>query len=286
MVPRGSGVAVPCAPRKGSTAVKEPQYRHSDVEAPAARGARLPPGSGLGCRSVHPPTTTNPRIEKWKGWIDGPIKDDVIGMHDARATWTHVGAMLAANPALPNSHWWEFMRDSYATTQAVAVRRQAVPDNESRNLGTLLAELADDCALVTQEFWVGLWRGHVDMRGMGRRKWAEQFGGEVGTHLDPAIVRQDIERLKAGSARVKRHVDRHIAHSDRKASPADVAALSDVHEAIDLIGELFRRYLNLFTASSMLQLEPVIPYDWMAVFRIPWMPAGWSPEPQHGRSHR
>ena len=79
--------------------------------------------------------TIDPRIEKWTRWIDGPIKDDVIGMHDDRATWRHVGDMLAANPALPDSHWWEFMRDTYATTQAVAVRRQAVPDAELKKSG-------------------------------------------------------------------------------------------------------------------------------------------------------
>lgn len=130
-----------------------------------------------------------------------------MGMHDDRATWRHVGDMLAENPLLPDSHWWEFLRDTYATTQAVAVRRQAVPDVDSRNLATLLIELVDDCARVTEEFWVGLWVGHVNMRGMGRRKWAEQFGGDVGTYLVPAIVRGDIERLNEGSARVKRHVD-------------------------------------------------------------------------------
>ena len=55
-----------------------------------------------------------------------------------------------------------------------------------------------------------------------------------------------------------------------------MADLRDVHGGIDVIGEVFRRYFNLFTASSMLRLEPTIAYDWMAVFQMPWMPDGWS----------
>ena len=196
-------------------------------------------------------------------------------MHDYRATWTHVGNMLAANAALPSSHWWQFMRDTYATTQAVAVRRQADRHRDAGSLGALLHQLSDDCGRITEEFWVEKWVGAINMRQMGRRFWAEQFGGKVGAHLDPEIVLADVGRLEAGSARVRLHVDKRIAHSDAKAKPEALANLSDVHDAIEVIGQIFSRYYNLFTAASFTQLEPVIQYDWMAVFRVPWMAQGW-----------
>jgi hypothetical protein len=41
------------------------------------------------------------------------------------------------------------------------------------------------------------------------------------------------------------------------------APLSDVHEAIDVIGEVFSRYYPLFTAASMVILEHVIQHDWL-----------------------
>jgi hypothetical protein len=183
--------------------------------------------------------------------------------------------MLAANDDLPASHWWQCMKDTYATTQAVAVRRQAVANRESNNLGTLLEELSQDCSRVTEEFWLGLWSEHVALRQMGQRIWRQQFAGDTGTHLDPAIVLADVQKLKDGSARVKRYVDKHLAHSDHEVNTTDLPVLSDVHETIDLIGQVFRRYFNLFTASEITQLEPTIAYDWMAVFRVPWMPKGW-----------
>jgi hypothetical protein len=75
------------------------------------------------------------------------------------------------------------------------------------------------------------------------------------------------------AASVKDYVDRHVAHSE---DPGPVPAqttltLSEVHSAIDVIGDLFRRYYSLFTAASMLELEPIIQHDWLAPFREPWI---------------
>jgi hypothetical protein len=39
------------------------------------------------------------RIEKWRGWIDGQIKDEVITMHLHRDTWSQTQTIIAANPA-------------------------------------------------------------------------------------------------------------------------------------------------------------------------------------------
>jgi hypothetical protein len=167
------------------------------------------------------------------------------------------------------------MRDTYGTTQAVAVRRQAVPDPASANLGTMLLQLSDDCQRVTRDDWVEKWGVEKHFRQLGREKWDEHFGGAVGEHLDPAIVLADSQRLGASSAGVKRYVDRHLAHSDAKAKPSDAVNLTEVHEAIDVIGHIFSRYYSLFTASSFLHLTPTVPYDWMAVFRTAWMPDGW-----------
>ncbi len=69
---------------------------------------------------------TAQRIAKWKRWIDGPIKNDMFSMHLQRDCWLKVGKMLSQNAErLPESYWWQLMFDTYSTTQAVAVRRQA-----------------------------------------------------------------------------------------------------------------------------------------------------------------
>jgi hypothetical protein len=60
------------------------------------------------------------RIEKWTRWIDGVIKNNVLAMHLHRHAWREVAEILERNPGLPESYWWEFMLDTYATTQGIA----------------------------------------------------------------------------------------------------------------------------------------------------------------------
>ena len=193
-------------------------------------------------------------------------------MYLQRDAWREVSSMLEANGQLPDSYWWEFMRDTYATTQAVAVRRQADTNRDAASLGKLIEEIRDDPSRITREFWIGLWDEppfgfeHV----IAQKGWAEQYGREVRDHLDPAIPAADFEMLRTVAANVKAYVDEHVAHADAAAASVTLT-LGDVHAAVEVIGDLFKRYYNLLTAGSYAELVPAIQHDWQAVFRVPWL---------------
>lgn len=51
-------------------------------------------------------------------------------MHLHRHTFSEVRGIVESNTDLPDSYFFEYLTDTYATTQAVAVRRQA--DNTPR----------------------------------------------------------------------------------------------------------------------------------------------------------
>jgi hypothetical protein len=216
---------------------------------------------------------TDQRIATWTDWITGTINNNVLTMHLQRATWREVVEILQANGQLPDSYWWEFMRDTYATTQASAVRRQADTRRNVASLGKLIQGISVRPSLITREFWIGLWNDPDKyMLLLAERGWKDQYGGELGDHLDPSIPKADLETLTGAAANVKKYVDEHVAHAAR--FPAGVTVtLDEVDAAIDVIGHLFKKYYNLFTAISYTQLEPVMQSDWKAVFRQPWMRA-------------
>ena len=233
---------------------------------------------------------TDQRIAKWTGWIDGTIRSNVMTMHLQRDAYRKVSEMLTANAdKLPESYWWGFMRDTYATTQAVAVRRQADTHRDVASLGKVIEEVRDDARRITRDFWLGLWREPDDppynpdnmhdklMRLQAERGWTDQYAGSVDDHLDPAIPAADFDRLRDIAAKVTGFVDQHVAHADAAVVSANVTVtLDDVHEAVEVIGDLFGKYYNLLTGSFFIGYVPVIQYDWMAAFRVPWMPPGWS----------
>jgi hypothetical protein len=127
------------------------------------------------------------RIEKWRGWCEGSIQSQVLTMYLHRHAYQEVGAILDANAELPPSYFIEFMEDNYATTQSIAVRRQAESRGRVRTLGRLLAEVEQDASRLTREFWLGLWSNDAIDLGFAQRAWDRQFGRAVGDHLDPSV---------------------------------------------------------------------------------------------------
>lgn len=239
---------------------------------------------------------TDQRIDRWNAWIDGKIKDNVLTMHLQRDAYMKVSRILESNRDLPDSYWWELMVETYITTQAMAVRRQADRDRRVASLARLIMQVRDKPSAITREYWIGQWRDDPDdgpwIAREAERGWAEQYAGDVGDHLDPAIPTADYDRLQTESAKVTRFVNEHVAHSHDALRRSDAkhaaqvenvsadAALSakEVHEVVDVIGELFKKYFNLLTASSYAFLVPVLQHDWLAAFRVPWMKPGTEPD--------
>jgi hypothetical protein len=153
------------------------------------------------------------RIEKWRRWVDEAMKEDILGMHLRRDVWLKTQEVLRENEALPESYWWRFMFDTYAEAQAAAVRRQVYADKDARSLGRLLLEVGKTPELLTRELCLCGSTVRDPLDAMARRTWDEQYGGALGEHLDPAIPKADLERLRSESAKVVGWVDRHIAHS-------------------------------------------------------------------------
>lgn len=175
------------------------------------------------------------RIDKWTRWIDGPIKNAVLTLYHRRQIWRGLAEVIKAHASLPDSSFWQYHLDLYATTQAAAIRRQADLGPGVASLAKLLTEVSGDAGRITRQFWIGLWSDPSD-KSFARRQWDDVFGGTVGTHLDPAITTADLQRLQATSASVKTFVDKHIAHSDQGAKAAKASlSVADLDLAIDTL---------------------------------------------------
>lgn len=241
---------------------------------------------------------TDQRIEKWRHWLEKGISNDVYGMNLRRFVWKRIEEIAKANPAVggTESYFWEFHFETYAGFQAVAVRRQSdAYDDQVASLGRLVYEISQTPEILTREWWIGLWGRDGDdedrehWKCVAEEAWDDHYAGEVVEHFDPAIARADLERLQEGVEKVRRYVDQHVAHFDAKTIPrptgqpneivppeapkGTIPTLNEVHDAIDLIGELFKKYGNLLTAASWVELVPALQHDWEKIFRVPWIEA-------------
>ena len=152
----------------------------------------------------HAARMADERTDRWRGWIDGPIRKNVLTMHLQRDAYMKVTRILSANKNLPDSYWWEFMVDTYITTQAIAVRRQTDLDGRVASLARLISQIRDKPDAITREYWIGQWRDDPSdadwIQREAERGWATQYGGDEGDHLDPSIPVTDLEALRGGIA--------------------------------------------------------------------------------------
>jgi hypothetical protein len=211
------------------------------------------------------------KVEKWERDLEN-IKNAVLGLHHNRNVYRTVGKIVDDNGTLPPSHFFNYAQHRYAITQCAAIRRQAeVYPSRVVSLASLLAEIADEPERMTRERYIAL---HEDpdpyFQELAEKIFTEKFVGDVGNHIDPAIVESDLAKLRDAAETIEKHTDRNIAHADREGAKA-LATFGEIDTAIDVIGELFRKYALLLTAAGWATLEPVPQEDWLAVFRQPWI---------------
>jgi hypothetical protein len=218
--------------------------------------------------------TSRSRLAKWREWIDGRIANEIMAMHLRRVPWREVNEAAKAQD-LPASYWWEYFSDTYAVTQSIAIRRQVDDDEHALSLGRLLTEIAAHPEECTRTHWLELWSEEDrDVYALGERQWADNYASDDDSELlKPQVPAEALVRLQEGSAKMKRYVDRHIAHHDRRGLPPDqMPTYNDIDAAIDLVGETFSEFVPLLQAQSYITLTPEFQDDWRAVFRVPWMP--------------
>lgn len=216
--------------------------------------------------------TDDERVARWTSWVrtNGAIHLNVVTMHLHRAAWRQVQEIVVANGSLPDSYWWEFLRDTYATTQVTAVRRQTDVRRDAASLARLLVELRPRPQLLSRELALAPVADRDWIRqAMAAKVWDEHAGG--GDFISRDIVDADTATLNDAAGEVTRYVNEHVAHTKAQPVPAEVTVtLDDVHDAVDQIAQVFRRY-SLLLAGGAGGLEPVIQHDWLAVFRVPWI---------------
>jgi AbiU2 len=224
----------------------------------------LPPG-----RKSVVPAPADSKVDKWNRWIEGEIRAEVLAMHHQRAVYRRVGEIVnSREPKLPDSLFFPFLANTYAITQATAIRRQAEQSSRVISLGTLLAEIQEEPERLSRQRFVGPWDAEDQKR--GQESFSEHFAGDVGDHLDPKIVEADAVRLRDEAQKIVDYVNRHVAHTD-KDGLKQLGTFAELHAAIDMIGDLFWKYSLLLTGATYGTLEPVIQTPWEDIFHVPWI---------------
>jgi hypothetical protein len=79
---------------------------------------------------------------------------------------------------------------------------------------------------------------------------------------------KDLNQWKSVCGNIKTIVDKRLAHFESvDEATIPKATFNDLDTAIDTVGEYIGKYTLLFTATSIVEMEPVIQGDWKRPFR-------------------
>lgn len=220
--------------------------------------------------------TEEDRWREWHAVLDAASRDLAVLVLD-RAVWTTVGRMLRENAAIEHhSTVIDWLGRCYSTTQAVGIRRQRDRRDKPATLGHLIADIAKHPHVLTRA-------RHLDESMLGQdvesaASFWPPYAIADGSHFDGRIADNDLVRLDNACASVKKYVDKHLAHLDRDVvTTPPTITYGDLHQAIDTLGGLLRRYMWLLRRAHLAMIGWPAGSAWLAMFRTPWLPDGFEP---------
>jgi hypothetical protein len=218
--------------------------------------------------------------DKWVEWLGdvtkpGTIAKDIVDMRAGRRVWEGFQTIVGVAPeeARKYSTFHTFFNGSYIRSQGLAVRRQVEVADDVVSLGRLLDRISKAPHVLTRERYLA--RLHPTTPDIGN----EFFDGLVGpgaAAIDPATPAGHLADLRAKTAKVKKWVDKEVAHFDRKTGTfSQGLTFGDVHLGLDAIFETMNHYNRLLLGSTTAGSVTMDP--WEAVFRHAWIPdeAAW-----------
>jgi hypothetical protein len=213
--------------------------------------------------------------ELWRTWLgeepkNPSIYQDVVSIYAARAIWWGFNSIYGKAPeeARKDATFQQWIASNYYTSQAIGIRRQADVRTDVISLAALMKRVAAAPEVLSRERF-------SDARGRDEdaSRDFDTLTGAVGLdHIDPASPIDDLERLRDGTESVRTWATKEVAHYDPNKGTFEVGlTYGDLHAAIDLIGELFKKYYSLIRVQHV-ALELLVMPAWQVIFRVPSIP--------------
>jgi hypothetical protein len=209
--------------------------------------------------------------KKWLEWIERVYRE-VVNLFLYRSFYRRVAEITQANDAIPPSSFFDALGAWYATTQAMAVRRQTDTDRKAVSLARLLENMAEHPQVMSRERHVEIWTAAGDeehWRERGSQEY-DKFAGAGSDQIPKERYEADLKCFQDAAQPIKDYVDRLVAHNDQR-ELEELPTYEDLNGAIEILEELLNKYMVLLKSEGVPNADPVHQEDWARIFRVPWL---------------
>lgn len=163
----------------------------------------------------------------------------------------------------------EWIRINYVTALSIGVRRFVDSSDGALSLWRLLYEVLAHPGVINRRAHRALYRGvpsvHAD------RTFDNLVGRGRGA-LSQRAVRADLRAIEDAHKRIRRFVNKRVAHRTSKGAIRHLPTYKDLNDALAVFDRILCKYYTLLTASGMTTAYATPQYDWRDVLRTAWLP--------------
>lgn len=202
------------------------------------------------------------------------MKRDLTDLFGKREIFWELQEIAKENPKVLNpGSFFDWMCRNYVVTVAVGVRSFMDQSRDSHSLWRLLYEVLENPGVINRATHVQMYRSTPIGTELGHMSF-NSVVGKGRRYLSQHAVRADLRKLENASERVRRFVNKRIAHRTNPGEIRRLPRFSEVDAALDKIDTVFCKYNLLLTAQGMTSAHATRQYDWREVLWEPWVPKG------------
>lgn len=168
--------------------------------------------------------------------------------------------------------FFQWMCQNYVVTVSVGIRSFTDQHPKSHSLWRMLYEVLENPGVIDRQAHV---RMHV--AAPGTEYGHLTFDNVVGRgrpSLSGQAVRSDLRKLEDASERVRRFVNKRVAHRNSPGKIRRLPKFNELDAALDVLDELLCKYNLLLTAQGTDSMHATRQYNWQSVLWEPWIPKG------------
>jgi hypothetical protein len=221
--------------------------------------------------------------QQWARWqkdIERIYKETVY-VFEQRLIFREVMEMFQKNTELQaeGGFVWDWLRGMYGRDLVLAIGRELDRNTEVINLIQLMYQLTKRPRVVSRKRFFKMLKlkppkkknrpfpdadGHLYQ--INERWFTENIG--AGAYLDAAKIKKDRNWLEKRCRKVTKYRHKVVAHrSDMELT----LTIRELHDALDAIEKMLKKYYVLFAGGSLVGAEPAILIPWKKVFTFPWI---------------
>lgn len=206
---------------------------------------------------------------RWRGWLPR-LCAETTSLYRCLNIYKDLIEVVKANPAtLRPPVFFNWARDNYVLAICVGLRRLSDVRTDVVSIGRLLRELEIRPEVVSRRSY----RARQRRRGISIGDADARFDRFVGVglaHLPKRAAFKDIVRVKQGEARVRRLVNKRLAHAAPLSALRRPPTFQEIEDALEAFDQVLVKYNALLVGSGLSTCHSTL-LDWRRVLLNPWL---------------